>query len=98
MKMEKNKDTRSDNNSLDVQSKWNTTIGGNVKATGSGLVSTAPDHSQIVLSNGHLLVRHPNGATKWSLEEELESMRSMIHQLQSTVAALQAQLSEKENE
>lgn len=81
-----------------VQAHWNDVIGGSVRATGEGLVSTAPDGSQVYIQNGIIGTRNPNGATKWTLEEELGTLKSEIAALQVTVAALEAQLSEKENE
>ena len=53
----------SGNTSNFVQSAWNSAAGGNVRITGSGVISTASNGAQLRIQNGVALTSQPNGAT-----------------------------------
>src|SRR5699024_12398169 len=46
-----------------IMSNWNSVAGGNVRITGSGIVTTASDQSQTYIQNGIVGTRNPSGAT-----------------------------------
>lgn len=52
------------NTSAFIESNWNTVANGNVRITGSGLLSDAPNGSQALIQNGVLLTRGSDGITQ----------------------------------
>ena len=44
-----------------VESYWNSAVGGNVRITGSGILTTASDGSQVLIQNGVMIARNPGG-------------------------------------
>jgi predicted nucleic acid-binding Zn-ribbon protein len=50
-----------------VESAWNNAVGGNVRITGNGILTTASDSSQTYIQNGIVGTRNPSGATIGSL-------------------------------
>lgn len=46
-----------------VESYWNSAVGGNVRITGNGILTTASDSSQTYIQDGIVGTRNPSGAT-----------------------------------
>lgn len=75
-----------------ITSKENKAVGGHTELTDQGIVSTATDYSQVYIRNGVIGARNPDGSTKWTLEEKLNTLESEITTLKMIIADLQGQL------